>query len=137
VFVVSFLFWTFTANDSPSGVDHPEFGWVVTGLLGMTISATLAFRAWRLGVYLEDRQLVVRNMFSTRRLSADEVVKVEMGKWPILQAPVPVMHLLSGRSIRLTGIEPPNRGTRPSNREAPRAIDTLNDWLADATGTSD
>jgi hypothetical protein len=129
IFAVSFFYWMFTANDSPSGLDTPEPAWVASGVVGMAISAVLAVRSWRLGVYLNGSSLTVRNLLSTRQVEAEQVTSIVMARVPIMGTPIPALVLKDGRTIRMTAVEPPNTQTRPKNQDAQGAMSALHQWL--------
>ncbi len=131
IFAVSFFYWMFTANDSSSGVDRPEPVWVAAGVAGMAISAALAVRSWRLGVYLNGSSSTVRNLLRTWHVDAEEVASIVTERVPIMGTPIPALMLKDGRTIRMTAVEPPNTRTRPKNQDAQSAMSSLQQWLAE------
>ena len=134
VFLAGAAYFTFTANDSPSGVNEAEPRWVAVGVVGAVGCLALAVRAWRLCVLTTDDELTVGNLFRTRTFGSAEITALEMGERARIKTPVALLRPVHGRRILLSALEPPNVSTRPHNREGQDAVAGLALWHAQRMG---
>ena len=125
-FIASGLFFLFTANDSPRGVNQPEPGWVIAGAGGVVISVVLAVRSWRAGALTRGDSLVIRNVFRTYRIDRSEVVGFAIIPAPVLGYPRTVVCRASGPPIPITTLSPPR--LHPDHSAVQRAIADLESW---------
>jgi Bacterial PH domain len=101
-------------------------------------AGTFGFTWWvalRPVVVMGASGIVIRNLFSTRRLGWQEIARFRIGRWKLLSA-VCVIELKDGTSTHAYAIQVPNvsRG-RPVTRES-RIIDALNARLAKSDAES-
>ncbi|MGH2688000.1 MAG: hypothetical protein ACRDKW_04220 [Actinomycetota bacterium] len=83
---------------------------------------------------VREEGLLLRNILHSRAFAWAEVARFEMGVHRGITVPAAVLRLRDGRQFRITSLEPPNRLTRPRNREAERLVAALNDELRRARG---
>jgi hypothetical protein len=122
-FVVLGLFFVFTANDSPRGVDRPEPLWMTVGIVGVVASLTVALRAWRAGALVMNDSLVVRNIFRTYRLQRPGVAGFATVPAKVLGYPRTVVKRTNGTTVVVTTL-----GGRPEQPVLAKAFEELESW---------
>lgn len=122
-FLVLGLFFVFTANDSPEGVDRPQPLWVSIGIVGAISSLTLALRAWRAGAFVVNDSLIVRNLFRTYRLQRAAISGFATAPAKALGYPRTLVTRTNGDAVVITTL-----GGRPAHPVLARAFAELEAW---------
>jgi hypothetical protein len=110
---------------------HPSASARVVGtalFVGMiTVSGGVGIRLMRAGVVVGNGDIVIRNTFSSRRLSWDQVDHFEVE--PMWLGTIGVVHLGSGEKLQIWGIQAPNRSLFAKSSEATGPVAQLNALL--------
>jgi hypothetical protein len=116
------------------------FAWLVHPLflLGCIPWLVLAYRMLRIGVFVSNDGVVVRNVLRSRRVPWSDVERFDWGTaWnggggSVLSFPVGCVYLRDGGCIRSTALNPPFELERGQSGAVPQALAGLNDELAHA-----
>jgi hypothetical protein len=117
------------------------FAWLVHPLfvLGCIPWLVLAYRMLRIGVFVSNDGVVVRNVLHSRRVRWSDVERFDWGTgWSLSQNggvwsfPVGCVYLRSGGFVRALALNPPFELDRGHSGAVPLALAGLNDELARA-----
>jgi hypothetical protein len=92
--------------------------------------AVLIVRYLPIGVYIEPDGVLIRNVWSSRRLAWHEIDRFELGSWAIVGNYRGAARLTDGELVTIAALNPPRHG----REVALPLIDELNGHLGAATG---
>lgn len=87
------------------------------GAILITASGIIFIRFSRLGLYVRDDEVVVRNVLITRRLELASIDGIAVREVGLKRA---LVHVRDGRAVGVTALDPRNQAFRPRNRSAQR-----------------
>ncbi len=137
LWLVPTVFFAVLALDlSPDGASIPTGHRAVYGALAL-LSAILAIRSWRIGIYTSPSEVVVRNALHSTRLGWQEVAAFEWGEWRGPgHYPCGVVRRSDRRRVTAFALNPPFEVTPGQDRRVPELRAALNEELARARGWS-
>lgn len=103
VFVLVFLA---LANDGPRGPNSGSY-FEPGGLVGIglaVVSAIIAIRAYRLGVWISPTHVRIRNLLSTRILLRDDIERLTWRRSKFGTNDVPVLQHSMGKEVRIDAL---------------------------------